>query len=169
MKDGKKLKLGDAHVTPRYVQEVHASKLGDAQGIPIFINKTSGHFTRHYIFIAPYTMCCSWSVSCFCFQFSLVCLLQYLVGSHQCLFWRETRSVFIAITLQYSLLLFCECSLLLVLRLALVFHSCVFQSLLVFFFCFLVRLLDSLSSFSLRLVSNKSIGVGKEQNVSCIQ
>jgi hypothetical protein len=39
MKDGQKLKLGDAHVTPRNIQEVQASKLGDAQGTPFFINK----------------------------------------------------------------------------------------------------------------------------------
>ena len=36
MKDGLKLKLGDATcVTPRNIQEVQASKLGDAQGIPL--------------------------------------------------------------------------------------------------------------------------------------
>ena len=40
MKDGLKLNLGDAmRVTPRNIQEVQASKLGDAQGIPFFINK----------------------------------------------------------------------------------------------------------------------------------
>jgi hypothetical protein len=39
MKDGQKLKFGDVHVTPRNIQEVQASKLGDAQGIPFFINK----------------------------------------------------------------------------------------------------------------------------------
>jgi hypothetical protein len=39
MKDGQKLKLGDAHVTPRNIQEVQASKLGDARGTPFFINK----------------------------------------------------------------------------------------------------------------------------------
>jgi hypothetical protein len=33
MKNGQKLKLGDAHVTPRNIQ-VQASKLGDAQGTP---------------------------------------------------------------------------------------------------------------------------------------
>jgi hypothetical protein len=31
MKDAKKLKLGDAHITPRNIQEVQASKLGDAR------------------------------------------------------------------------------------------------------------------------------------------
>jgi hypothetical protein len=30
MKDGQNLKLGDAHVTPVNIQEVQASKLGDA-------------------------------------------------------------------------------------------------------------------------------------------
>jgi hypothetical protein len=38
MKDGKNLKLGDAHVTPKNIQKVQASKLGDAQGT-LFINK----------------------------------------------------------------------------------------------------------------------------------
>jgi hypothetical protein len=39
MKYGKKLKLGDAHVTPINIQEVQASKLGDALWHPFFINK----------------------------------------------------------------------------------------------------------------------------------
>src|SRR3954468_18194489 len=40
MKNGQKLKLGmPPRVTPRNIQEVQASKLGDAQGIPFFINK----------------------------------------------------------------------------------------------------------------------------------
>ena len=34
MKNGKKLKLGDAHVTPINIQEVQASKLGDARSSP---------------------------------------------------------------------------------------------------------------------------------------
>jgi hypothetical protein len=39
MKYGQKLKLGDAHVTPRNIQEVQVSKLGDAPWHPFFINK----------------------------------------------------------------------------------------------------------------------------------
>jgi hypothetical protein len=39
MKYGKKLKLGYAHVTPRNIQEVQASKLGDAPRHPFFIGK----------------------------------------------------------------------------------------------------------------------------------
>ena len=44
MKDEQKIKLGDAHVTPRYIQEVQAPKLGDAQGIPFFTNKNIRSF-----------------------------------------------------------------------------------------------------------------------------
>jgi hypothetical protein len=75
MKNGQKLKLGDAHVTPRNIQEVQASKLGDAQGIPIFINKASGHLSIRYILISSYDMCYSWSVFVFAFSFLLLCLL----------------------------------------------------------------------------------------------
>jgi hypothetical protein len=72
MKDGKKLKLGDAHVTPRNIQEVQVSKLGDAPRHPFFIGKKSGHLSRHYIFIASYAMCFSWSVFIFAFSFFLL-------------------------------------------------------------------------------------------------
>jgi hypothetical protein len=51
MKYGQKLKLGDAHFT-RNIQEVQASKLGDAPWHPFFIDKISGLLSRHYIFIA---------------------------------------------------------------------------------------------------------------------
>jgi hypothetical protein len=58
MKNGQKLKLGDAHVTPRNIQEVQASKLGDAQGTPFFIKKISGHLLRHYIFVFRFLLFC---------------------------------------------------------------------------------------------------------------
>jgi hypothetical protein len=67
MKNGQKIKLGDSHVTPRNIQEVQVSKLGDAQGTPSSSTKILGHLSRHYIFIASYAMCCSWSVFIFCF------------------------------------------------------------------------------------------------------
>jgi hypothetical protein len=38
--------------------------------------KISGHLSRHYIFIASYAMCCSWSVFIFAFHFILFFLLQ---------------------------------------------------------------------------------------------
>jgi hypothetical protein len=76
MKFGKKLKLGDVHVIPRNIQEVQASKLGDAPEAPLLHRQKSGHLLRHYIFIASCTMHFSWSVFTFTFNFLLFCLLQ---------------------------------------------------------------------------------------------
>jgi hypothetical protein len=76
MKYGQKLKLGDAHVTPRNIQEVQASKLGDAPRHPFLIDKKSGHLSGHYILIASYEMCFSWSVFSFAFSFLLFCFMQ---------------------------------------------------------------------------------------------
>jgi hypothetical protein len=72
LKNGQKLKLGDAHVTPRNIQEVQESKLGDAPEAPLLHRQKSGHLSTHYIFIASCIMRFSWSISCFSFQFSLV-------------------------------------------------------------------------------------------------
>jgi hypothetical protein len=72
----KKLKLGDAHVTPRNIQELQASKLGDAPETPLLHRQKSGHISKHYIFIASCIMRFSWSVFTFAFSFLLFCLLQ---------------------------------------------------------------------------------------------
>jgi hypothetical protein len=77
MKYGQKLKVGDAHVTPRNIQEVQASKHGDAPMAPLSSStKISGHLSRHYIFIALYAMCFSLSIFIFAFSFLQFCLLQ---------------------------------------------------------------------------------------------
>jgi hypothetical protein len=76
MKYGQNLKLGDAHVTPRNIKEVQASKLGDAPEAPILHRQKSGHLSRHYIFIASYSIRFSWSISFFAFSFILFWLLQ---------------------------------------------------------------------------------------------
>jgi hypothetical protein len=39
MNNGQKLKLGDAHVTPKNIQEVQASKLWDASEAPLLHRK----------------------------------------------------------------------------------------------------------------------------------
>jgi hypothetical protein len=65
LKNGKKLKLGDAHVTSINIQEVQASKLGDAPGAPLLHRQKSGHLSTHYIFIASCNMRFSSSVSYF--------------------------------------------------------------------------------------------------------
>jgi hypothetical protein len=76
MKNGQKIKLGDAHVTPRNIQEVQASKLGDAPEAPLVHRQKSGQLSTHYIFIASYSMRFSWSLFTFAFIFLLFCLLQ---------------------------------------------------------------------------------------------
>jgi hypothetical protein len=69
MKDGQKLKLGDAHVTPRNIQEVQASNLGDAQGPPFFINKNirSSFKTLYFYYFICYVFFLERLY--FCFQF----------------------------------------------------------------------------------------------------
>ena len=78
-----KSQASDAHVTPRNIQEVQASKLGDAPASPLHQQKyqvpqssAPGLFqSMRYIFIASYDMCYSWSVFVFAFSFLLFCLL----------------------------------------------------------------------------------------------
>jgi hypothetical protein len=52
LKNGQKLKLGDARVTPKNIQEVQASKLEDAPEAPLLHQQKSGHLSTRYIFIA---------------------------------------------------------------------------------------------------------------------
>jgi hypothetical protein len=56
MKYGQNLKLGDAHVTPRNIQEVQASKLGDALRHPFFIGKNQVIF-QDTIFLLLRMLC----------------------------------------------------------------------------------------------------------------
>ena len=83
MKDGLKLKLGDAtRVTPRNIQEVQESKLEDAQGIPLFINKNPRFLPNASFLLFHAQLCFSWSVFVF-FGFRLLgflSLLNKLVG-----------------------------------------------------------------------------------------
>jgi hypothetical protein len=76
MKNRQKLKLGDANVTPRNIEKVQASKLGDAPEAPLLHRQKSGHLSTHYIFIASCTMHFSWSIFTFTFSFILFYLLQ---------------------------------------------------------------------------------------------
>jgi hypothetical protein len=72
----KKLKIGEAHVTLRNIQEVQASKLGDVPEVPLLHRQKLGHLSTYYIFIASYSMRFSWSVFTFAFSFLLFCLLK---------------------------------------------------------------------------------------------
>jgi hypothetical protein len=105
MKNGQKLKLGDEHVTPRNIQELQASKLGDASETPLLHRQKSGHLSTHYIFIASCTMRFSWSVFTFCFQFCFVLFAAINGGTPTNLFWRRCiRFSFAKNTLVFTLI-----------------------------------------------------------------
>ena len=81
MKDGLNLKVGDTtRVTPRNIQEVQASKLGYAQGIPFFINKNPRFLPNASFLLFHAQLRCSWSVFFFVFVlvFRLLCLISFL-------------------------------------------------------------------------------------------
>jgi hypothetical protein len=105
MKYVQKLKLGDAHVTPRNIQEVQASKLGDAPEAPLLHRQKLGHLSTHYIFIASYSMRFSWSVFTFAFSFLLFCLLQKLVGPQQISFGGDVLVFHLPRTLRFFTLI----------------------------------------------------------------
>jgi hypothetical protein len=76
MKYGQKLKLGDAHVTPRNIQEVQASKLRDTPRHPFFIGKNQVTF-QDTIFLLLHILCVFLGASVvFAFIFILFWLLQ---------------------------------------------------------------------------------------------
>jgi hypothetical protein len=73
MENGQKLKLGDAHATPKkYPRGTSVKAWGCPRGTPFLHRQKSGHLSRHYIFIASCIMHFSWSVSCFSFSFYFV-------------------------------------------------------------------------------------------------
>ena len=82
MKDGLNLKLGDAtRVTPRNIQELQASKLGDAQGIPLFINKNPRCLPNASFLLFHAQLCCSWSIKVLVFHLlGFLSFLNKLVG-----------------------------------------------------------------------------------------
>jgi hypothetical protein len=76
MKNGQKLKLGDAHATPKKYPRGTSLKAWGCLEAPLLHRQKSGHLSRHYIFIASCIMHFSWSIFTFAFSFLLLCLLQ---------------------------------------------------------------------------------------------
>jgi hypothetical protein len=75
MKYGQKLKLGDAHVTPRNIQEVQALKLGDAPRHPLFHQQKYHVIFQDTIFLLRHMLCVFLESLYFCFLFSFFCLM----------------------------------------------------------------------------------------------
>jgi hypothetical protein len=72
MKNGQKLKLGDAHTPQETSKKYKHQSLGMVPRHPLLHRQKSGHLSRHYIFIASCTMRFSWSVFVFYFLFYFV-------------------------------------------------------------------------------------------------
>ena len=134
MKNGQKLKLGDAHVTPRNIQEVQASKLGDAPRHPLLHQQSIRSSFNDAIFLLLHMLCVILGASLFLFLvfFCFVCCNKWLDPS---IFVLERDTLRFNCIEHSSFHSYCSTSVLflLVLRLALVFHSYFVQSLLVFF------------------------------------
>ena len=147
--------------TPRNIQEVQTSKLGDAQGIPssstkqqvIFLCAIFYCFIRYVLFLERLY---------FCLQFSFVLFSVAYGWIPAYLFWRETHSVLIAQnTLVFTFI---------VLRVfqfaSTAFSSCSFTRIMFRARQYSLFMYDQISGpyciSSLRVISNKLIGVGYE-------
>jgi hypothetical protein len=109
-------------ITPRNIQEVQASKLGDAPEAPLLHRQKSGHLSIRYIFIASCIMCFSWSISCFSFQFCLALFAAINGWIPTNFFWRSCLAFHLPKHFVFHSNRFNECSLFLELRLAFDFH-----------------------------------------------
>ena len=111
---------------PRNIQELQASKLRDAQCIPFFINKIIRSSLK-----TLYFYCFTYYVLFLEHHFILLSVLFCLLAGNKwldpsILVWRETHSILLFRTLQFSLLLLCEC---------LVFATAIFSSCCPCIFC----------------------------------
>jgi hypothetical protein len=96
MKYGQKLKLGDAHVTPRNIQEVQASNLGVAPRHPLLHQQNYQVIFQDTIFLLLHILCVFLGASLFLLSlfFCFVCCNKCLDPSIFLL--EKTHSVFIA-------------------------------------------------------------------------
>jgi hypothetical protein len=80
MKYGQKLKLGDAHVILRNIQEVQASKLGDAPRHPLLHHQKYQVIFKDTIFLLIHMLCVVLGASLFLFLvfFCFVCYNKWL-------------------------------------------------------------------------------------------
>jgi hypothetical protein len=72
---GKSSSLGMTMSPQDISKKYKRQSLGMPKAPPSLSTKISGHLSRHYIFIASYAMCFSWSVFIFAFSFLLFYLL----------------------------------------------------------------------------------------------
>jgi hypothetical protein len=96
MKYGQKLKLGDAHITPIDIQELQASKLGDAPRHPLLHQQKYQVIFQDTIFLLLHMLCVFLGASLFLLSvsFCFVCCNKWLDPNIFLL--EKTHSAFIA-------------------------------------------------------------------------
>ena len=123
LKNGQKLKLGDAHASPQEISKKYKRQsLGMPPRHPFFIGKNQVTF-QDTIFLLLHALCIFLgALVVFSFQFSLVLFAAINGWTPTNFFWRSCLAFHLPRTLRFSLLSFNECSLFLLLRLAFVFR-----------------------------------------------
>jgi hypothetical protein len=108
LKNGQKLKLGDAHESPQEISKKYKRQsLGMPPRHPLLHRQKSGHLSKHYIFIASCTMRFSWSVSCFCFVCCNKCLDHIMCLERDMLHFSFAKNApFFTLTISPGVLLF---------------------------------------------------------------
>jgi hypothetical protein len=96
MKYGQKLKLGDAHVTSKKYPRGTSVKAWGCPEAPLLHQQKSGHLSRHYIFIASYTMHFFLERLYFRFQFYFALFSAINSWTPTYFFWRRHTPFFIA-------------------------------------------------------------------------
>jgi hypothetical protein len=81
-------------------------KLGDAPEAPLLHRQKSGHLSTHYIFIASCIIHFSWSTICYSFQFFLFLFAAINGLTPTNFFWRSCLAFHLPRTLRFSLLSF---------------------------------------------------------------
>jgi hypothetical protein len=95
------MSMSPQEISKRYKRQ----SLGMPKVTPSSSTKTSGHLSRHYIFVASYAMCCSWSVFIFCFQFYFVLFAVINGWTPTYFFWRRHTPFSLPRTLVFTLII----------------------------------------------------------------
>jgi hypothetical protein len=88
MKYGQKIKLGDAHVTPRNIQEVQASNLGDAPRHRLLHQQKYQVIFQDTIFLLLHILCVFLGASLFS-AFTFILFAAINVWTPAYFFWRR--------------------------------------------------------------------------------
>jgi hypothetical protein len=96
MEYGQKLKLGDSHVTPRNIEEVQASKLGDVPWHPLLHQQKYQVIFQDTIFLLLHMLCVFLGAYLFLLSIFFCCVFCNKWLDPNMFLLEKTHSVFIA-------------------------------------------------------------------------